>query len=133
MPQNRSSKKQPLSNRSSRNDLRTIIPWKNSLSQTPGNLTHDLFISPDERKNSVICAKLQKSVAQPRRIISKNTPFPTSLKDNFLPFSPFSCTERDKMCKEHAFICPNICLEEEIFIPLQRNINIFTLFINFKI
>ena len=96
------------------------FPWKGFLSQTPGNLTHDLFISPDERENSVICAKLQKSVAQPRRIISKNTPFPTSLKDNFLPFSPFSCTERDKMCKEYAFICPNICLEEEIFIPLQR-------------
>lgn len=28
-----------------------------------------------------------------------------------------------KMCKGKAFICLNICLESEIFIPLQRKIN----------
>ena len=36
------------------------------------------------------------------------------------------------MCKEYAFICLNICLEQEIFIPLQRKINNFILFINLK-
>ena len=27
------------------------------------------------------------------------------------------------MCKENAFICPNICIEREIFIPLHRKLN----------
>ena len=36
------------------------------------------------------------------------------------------------MCKENAFICPNICIEREIFIPLHRKLNKIILFINLK-
>ena len=32
------------------------------------------------------------------------------------------------MCKETTFICPNICIEREIFIPLHRNLNKIILF-----
>lgn len=51
----------------------------------------------------------------------------------FACFQDFRVHITYKIVQKTAFICLNICLEQEIFIPLHRKIKQNILFINLKI